>query len=62
MIGGAPDAAADFDPLRPRLVRIAYRMLGSVADAGMWCRKPSSGGWGPTVHRYANRRPFFAVR
>ncbi len=27
------DAAAVFDPLRPRLVRIAYRMLGSVADA-----------------------------
>jgi RNA polymerase sigma-70 factor, ECF subfamily len=27
------DAAAIFDPLRPRLVRIAYRMLGSVADA-----------------------------
>jgi RNA polymerase sigma-70 factor, ECF subfamily len=28
------DAAAVFDPLRPRLTRIAYRMLGSVADAG----------------------------
>lgn len=27
------DAAAVFDPLRPELVRIAYRMLGSVADA-----------------------------
>ena len=27
------DAAAWFDPLRPRLTRIAYRMLGSVADA-----------------------------
>ncbi len=27
------DAAASFDPLRPRLVRVAYRMLGSVADA-----------------------------
>lgn len=27
------DAAATFDPLRPGLVRIAYRMLGSVADA-----------------------------
>jgi RNA polymerase sigma-70 factor (ECF subfamily) len=26
-------AAASFDPLRPRLVRVAYRMLGSVADA-----------------------------
>jgi RNA polymerase sigma-70 factor (ECF subfamily) len=27
------DAAAAFDPLRPRLLGIAYRMLGSVADA-----------------------------
>jgi RNA polymerase sigma-70 factor (ECF subfamily) len=27
------DAAASFDLLRPRLTRIAYRMLGSVADA-----------------------------
>ena len=27
------DAAAAFAPLRPRLVRIAYRMLGSVAEA-----------------------------
>jgi len=27
------DAAAVFDPLRPKLTRIAYRMLGSVADA-----------------------------
>jgi len=27
------DAAAVFDPLRPRLLRIAYRMLGQVADA-----------------------------
>lgn len=26
-------AAASFDPLRPRLIRVAYRMLGSVADA-----------------------------
>jgi RNA polymerase sigma-70 factor (ECF subfamily) len=26
-------AATTFDPLRPRLIRIAYRMLGSVADA-----------------------------
>ncbi|MBN9065219.1 MAG: sigma-70 family RNA polymerase sigma factor [Rhizobiales bacterium] len=29
----AQDAAASFDPLRPKLTRIAYRMLGSVADA-----------------------------
>lgn len=29
-----PSAAAEaFDPLRPRLIRVAYRMLGSVADA-----------------------------
>jgi RNA polymerase sigma-70 factor, ECF subfamily len=27
------DAVAVFDPLRPRLMRIAYRMLGSIADA-----------------------------
>ena len=30
---GQQDAAASFDPLRPTLVRVAYRMLGSVADA-----------------------------
>lgn len=30
---GAADAAASFDPLRPLLIRVAYRMLGSVADA-----------------------------
>jgi len=27
------NAAATFDPLRPKLIRVAYRMLGSVADA-----------------------------
>lgn len=27
------DAAASFDPLRPKLMRVAYRMLGSMADA-----------------------------
>jgi RNA polymerase sigma-70 factor (ECF subfamily) len=27
------DVAASFDPLRPKLMRVAYRMLGSVADA-----------------------------
>lgn len=27
------DAAASFDPLRPKLMRVAYRMLGSVTDA-----------------------------
>lgn len=27
------DPAARFDPLRPKLIRVAYRMLGSVADA-----------------------------
>lgn len=30
---GREDAAAVFDPLRPTLMRVAYRMLGSVADA-----------------------------
>src|SRR5205809_3908450 len=29
----AADAAVSFDPLRPKLARVAYRMLGSVADA-----------------------------
>src|SRR5689334_3870387 len=29
----ASDATESFDPLRPKLVRVAYRMLGSVADA-----------------------------
>jgi RNA polymerase sigma-70 factor (ECF subfamily) len=41
------DAAAVFDPLRRRLVGVAYRMLGSVADAEdvlqdaflLWLRK-----------------------
>jgi len=33
MAGAPDDAAASFDPLRPKLVRVAYRMLGSVADA-----------------------------
>jgi RNA polymerase sigma-70 factor (ECF subfamily) len=29
----AGDAAVEFEPLRPTLVRVAYRMLGSVSDA-----------------------------
>ncbi len=29
----AADAAVSFDPMRPLLTRVAYRMLGSVADA-----------------------------
>ncbi|WP_172296415.1 sigma-70 family RNA polymerase sigma factor [Pseudoruegeria sp. HB172150] len=29
----AQDVADSFDPLRPRLVRVAYRMLGSVSEA-----------------------------
>jgi RNA polymerase sigma-70 factor, ECF subfamily len=34
MAAAAPDdVAASFDPLRPKLARVAYRMLGSVADA-----------------------------
>jgi RNA polymerase sigma factor (sigma-70 family) len=33
MAGTQDRAAAVFDPLRPRLVRVAYQMLGSVADA-----------------------------
>src|ERR1700749_1637511 len=27
------EAAGVFDPLRPKLIRVAYRMLGSLADA-----------------------------
>lgn len=30
---GHEDAAAAFEPLRPKLKRVAYRMLGSVSDA-----------------------------
>ena len=30
---GHADASVSFDPLRPKLMRVAYRMLGSVADA-----------------------------
>jgi len=30
---GSEDAAANFEPLRPKLMRVAYRMLGSVTDA-----------------------------
>ncbi len=34
MSSAAPrDAAGSFDPLRPKLIRIAYQMLGSVAEA-----------------------------
>jgi RNA polymerase sigma-70 factor, ECF subfamily len=33
MPGSSADAAAAFDPLRPKLIRVAYRMLGSIADA-----------------------------
>ena len=32
-MNGTPDAAASFEPLRAKLIRVAYRMLGSVADA-----------------------------
>lgn len=33
MRDGQADAAASFEPHRQRLIRVAYRMLGSVADA-----------------------------
>ena len=33
MSAGGADAAASFEPLREKLMRVAYRMLGSVADA-----------------------------
>jgi RNA polymerase sigma-70 factor (ECF subfamily) len=33
MSDGQADAAESFEPHRPRLIRVAYRMLGSMADA-----------------------------
>jgi RNA polymerase sigma-70 factor, ECF subfamily len=33
MSAGDADAAASFEPLRPKLMRVAYRMLGAVSDA-----------------------------
>src|SRR5262245_51589567 len=34
MTSGADNEAAKlFEPMRPRLIRVAYRMLGSVTDA-----------------------------
>jgi len=33
MTEGRADAAESFEPHRPRLIRVAYRMLGSMADA-----------------------------
>ena len=33
MTTSGDEAALSFDPLRPRLIRVAYRMLGSIADA-----------------------------
>ncbi|PTE06763.1 sigma-70 family RNA polymerase sigma factor [Mesorhizobium helmanticense] len=33
MTAESEHAAANFEPLRPKLMRVAYRMLGSVADA-----------------------------
>jgi RNA polymerase sigma-70 factor (ECF subfamily) len=33
MRAGEAEAALSFEPHRPRLIRVAYRMLGSVADA-----------------------------
>ena len=33
MTSVASEAATGFSPLRPKLIRVAYRMLGSVADA-----------------------------
>ncbi|MGC1301737.1 MAG: sigma-70 family RNA polymerase sigma factor [Caulobacteraceae bacterium] len=33
MSAAVDPGAATFDPLRPKLIRVAYRMLGSIADA-----------------------------
>jgi len=38
------DAAAGFGPLRPKLMRVAYRMLAPYRTPRISCRKPSSAG------------------
>jgi hypothetical protein len=55
------DAAASFDPLRPRLIRIAYRMLGSVADAEDVVQDGSCAGSTPIATPFLNRKPTCAV-
>ena len=55
--GSGGDAAAAFDPLRPRLVRIAYRMLGSVADAEDVVQEAFIRWMGAAAPRCASQRP-----
>lgn len=57
---GVSDGAATFDALRPKLVRVAYRMLGSMADAEdvvqeAWLR------WQATDRRVVRDAPAFLV-
>jgi RNA polymerase sigma-70 factor (ECF subfamily) len=55
------DAAAIFDPLRPRLMRVAYRMLGSVADAEDVVQEAFIRWMGLAAARCANPKPSFAA-
>lgn len=49
MAGAAhDDAAASIDPLRPKLIRVAYRMLGSVDDAEDMVQEPFIRWMGPS--------------
>jgi len=57
------DAAASFDPLRPKLMRVAYRMLGSMAAAEDMVEEaldPLDGG--PTAARCVNPKRSCAAR
>jgi RNA polymerase sigma-70 factor, ECF subfamily len=57
----AEDAAATFDPLRPRLIRIAYRMIGSVADAEDAVQDTFLRWLDADLMRSSNRRPISAA-
>lgn len=56
------DAAASFDPLRPKLMRVAYRMLGSVADAEDILQEAFIRWMGPIAARFVNPRRSCAAR
>ena len=55
------DAASVFDPLRPSLVRVAYRMLGSVADAEDVVQDAFLAGSMPTATPCVSRQRFCAA-
>jgi len=48
---GHDDVAQGLEPLRPKLMRIGYRMLGSVADAEDVLQEAFIRCLGPTVTR-----------